>query len=57
MKLRTALAGFCLFYTMEYGERFITAGLPRWKRKVLFNPLIVKFVSLLLRYLNATGGD
>jgi len=56
--MRSALAGFCLFYCMERGEAFITAGLPRWKRKILFNPLMDRLVDLLLRYLNATkGGD
>jgi len=58
MKLRTALTLFCLLYTMERGEAFITAGLPQWKRRVLFNPLMDWFVDLLLRYLNSTkGGD
>jgi len=56
MKWRTALTLFCLFYTMERGEEFITAGLPQWKRRILFNPLMDKLVDLLLRYLNATRG-
>jgi len=56
VKLRTALAAFCLFYSLERGEAFITAGAPRWKRKIIFNPLTDWLVDLFLRYLNATKG-
>jgi len=59
MRLRTALAGFCLLYIMERGEGLMFfSNLPKWQRKLLLNRLTDKLVDLLLRYLNATkGGD
>jgi len=57
VKLRTVLAGFCLFYLLERNEgAFITADAPRWKREIIFNPLTDWLVDLFLRYLNATKG-
>jgi len=57
VRLRTALAMLCLFYTMERGEGLMfTSNLPKWQRRLLLNRLTDRLVDLLLRYLNATKG-
>jgi len=59
VRIRVALAGFCLLHIMERGEGLMFfSNLPGWQKKLLFNRLTDKLVDLLLRYLNATkGGD
>jgi len=59
VRLRIALAGFCLLYIMERNEGLMfLSNLPEWQKKLLFNRFTDKLVDLLLGYLNATkGGD
>jgi len=42
----------CIAWAMEEGQPFFTHNWPEWKRRIVFNPLIDKLVSLTIAWLH-----
>jgi len=49
----------CIAWAMEEGQPFFTHNWPEWKRRIVFNPLIDKLVSLTIAWLHKqkVGGE